>query len=481
MKRIEHWIDGNSRASHSAKRLPVADPSTGMDYADCPHGDGLDIDDAVNAAQGAFPSWSALKPSERAVWLNRLADAIEARFEDFVQCESRNTGKPLSLLRSVEIPRAIANFRFFAAQSQQVIDQAFHDEAGMNYTMHQALGTVGVISPWNLPLYLLSWKLAPALAAGNCVIAKPSEITPMSADLLAHTAQAIGFPAGVLNIVQGAGDSVGAALVMHPLVKAISFTGSTKVGGQIALECARQFKKVTLEMGGKNPAVVFADAPDDAMPELLRASFQNSGQICLCSSRLLVERSRYDGFKRDFVARLKAMTIGAPDVPATQLGPVMSRTHFDKVMSYIAMAKQEGGKVLCGGEALSLSGVNAGGWFIAPTVIEGLPMTSRFCQEEIFGPVISLHSFETESEAIALANDSRYGLAASVWTRDLARAQRMATALEAGIVWINTWMQRDLRTPFGGTKQSGFGREGGLDAIKFFTEAKTVSLGIPNV
>ncbi len=481
MNRIEHWIGGSSTASHSEQRLPVADPSTGQDYADCPRGDSKDVDDAVNAAQRAFPAWSKLKPSERAAWLNRLADAVEARFEDFVQCESRNTGKPLSLLRTAEIPRTIANFRFFAAQCQLTLDQAFHGEAGMNYTLHQALGTVGVISPWNLPLYLLSWKLAPALAAGNCVIAKPSEITPLSADLLAQTAQAIGFPAGVLNIVQGAGDTVGAALVAHPSVKAISFTGSTQVGGQIALECARQFKKLTLEMGGKNPAVVFADAPDNTASELLRASFQNSGQICLCSSRLLIERSRYEAFKRDFVARLESMVIGAPDDPSTQLGPVMSKTHFDKVMSYIAMAKQEGGNVLCGGQALALSGDNAAGWYIAPTVIEGLPMASRFCQEEIFGPLISLHAFETEADAIALANDSRYGLAASVWTGDLDRAQRMAAALETGIVWINTWMQRDLRTPFGGMKQSGYGREGGLDAIRFFTEPKTVCLGIPHV
>lgn len=481
MNRIEHWIDGNSRASHSSLRLSVADPSTGQDYADCPRGDSKDVDDAVDAAQSAFPTWSKMKPSERAAWLNRLADAVEARFEDFVQCESRDTGKPLTLLRAVEIPRTIANFRFFAAQCQITLDQAFHGEAGMNYTLHQPLGTVGVISPWNLPLYLLSWKLAPALAAGNCVIAKPSEITPMSANLLAETAQAIGFPAGVLNIVQGAGDTVGAALVAHPSVKAISFTGSTKIGGQIALECARQFKKITLEMGGKNPAVVFADAPDDAVSELLRASFQNSGQICLCSSRLLIERSRYEAFKRDFVARLKTMAIGAPDDPTTQFGPVMSKTHFDKVMSYIDLARQEGGTVLCGGEALTLPDGNAGGWYIAPTVIEGLPMASRFCQEEIFGPVVSLHAFDAEAEALTLANESRYGLAASLWTRDLARAHRMASHLETGIVWINTWMQRDLRTPFGGMKQSGFGREGGLDAIKFFTEPKTVSLGIPDV
>jgi aminomuconate-semialdehyde/2-hydroxymuconate-6-semialdehyde dehydrogenase len=481
MKRLEQWINGHSTPSHSDEILPVSDPASGRVYAVCPKGDARDLYDALNAANKAFTSWSMLKPSERAVWLNRLADGIEARFEAFVQCESRNTGKPLSLLRKIEIPRAIANFRFFAAQCQQSLDHAYHDEAGLNYTLHQPLGTVGVISPWNLPLYLLSWKLAPALAAGNCVIAKPSEVTPMSADLLASTASEIGFPAGVLNILQGAGDSVGAAMVAHPSIKAISFTGSTKVGSQIALACAGQFKKVTLEMGGKNPALVFADAPDHTIPDLVRASFQNSGQICLCVSRILIESSVYDKFKQEFINAVKSLRIGAPESESVEVGPVMSQIHFDKVMSYIESAKSEGANILCGGKALPLPGEHADGWFIAPTVIEGLPMDSRVCQEEIFGPVVSLHAFETEDEALELANDSDYGLAATVWTRDLSKAQRMANSLETGIVWVNTWMQRDLRTPFGGSKQSGYGREGGLDAIKFFTEPKTISIGSPYV
>jgi aminomuconate-semialdehyde/2-hydroxymuconate-6-semialdehyde dehydrogenase len=479
MEKIDQWIAGIPQASSDAAVLSVFDPVTGQAYAECPRGSAVDIAAAVTAAQSAFPVWSALKASDRAQWLNRLADAIEARIEAFSRCESRDTGKPLGLVRDIEIPRAIANFRFFAGTATQSLDQSYHQEAGLNYTLHQPLGVVGVISPWNLPLYLLSWKLAPALAAGNCVIAKPSEITPMSADLLARTAQEIGFPASVLNIVQGAGETVGAALVAHPDVKAISFTGSTAVGHRIAAACADQFKKLTLEMGGKNPALVFADAPAHTLKSLVRAAFQNSGQICLCGSRILIHRDIYDDFKKAFVAESSALKIGAPSDPATQLGPVMSEAHFRKVLAYIALAKDEGGSVLCGGEAVKPEACD--GWFIAPTVIEGLPMDSGFCQDEIFGPVVSLHAFDNENHALALANASRYGLAATVWTSDLMRAHRMASELECGIVWINTWMQRDLRTPFGGMKQSGFGREGGLEAMKFFTEPKTVCIGVlPN-
>jgi aminomuconate-semialdehyde/2-hydroxymuconate-6-semialdehyde dehydrogenase len=475
MERIEHWISGKQQASCSPERMAVFNPANGQAYADCPQGHSHDVDLAVAAAEAAFPAWSELKASERALWLTKLAEAIEARFEDFVACEMRDTGKPLALVRDIEIPRAIANFRFFAAACLQSLDHAFHQEAGLNYTRHTPLGVVGVISPWNLPLYLLSWKLAPALASGNCVIAKPSEVTPMSAHLLAQTAAQIGFPTGVLNILQGSGAHIGAAIVAHPKIKAISFTGSTAVGQSIAQQCAAQFKKVTLEMGGKNPALVFADAPEHCLDTLLRAAFQNSGQICLCASRILIERSQYEFFKQAFVAKAQSLRVGAPDIADATLGPMMSKTHFDKVLACIAMAEAEGGRVLCGGKpALAESG----GWYIAPTVIEGLPMTAHSCQQEIFGPVVSLHAFDDEMEAIALANQSDYGLAGSVWTSDLARAHRVAGAIDCGIVWINTWMQRDLRTPFGGMKQSGFGREGGLDALKFFTEPKTICVGM---
>lgn len=479
---IKQFIAGQFTPSHSDDLLDIFNPATAAVYGHCPAGHPGDIADAAEAAAAAFAAWSGLKPSGRARWLNALADGIEARFEDFVRCESLDTGKPVHIVRDIEIPRAIDNFRFFAAACQQTLDQAFHSEAGLNYTLHQPLGTVGVISPWNLPLYLLTWKIAPALAAGNCVIAKPSEITPMSASLLAEVCMGIGLPAGVLNIVHGLGDTVGQALTGHPHVRAISFTGSTRVGRAIAMECAKTFKKVTLEMGGKNPAIVFADAPPhDLISNIVRLGFQNSGQICLCGSRLLVQASCYERFKADFLRHIETLAVGDPNDPAVRLGPVMSKAHYDKVLGYIELAKQEGGRILCGGQALHLPGELADGWFIAPTVIEGLPMRSRFCQEEVFGPVLSLHAFDDEAEALAMANDSSYGLAASVWTSDISRAQRMAEALETGIVWINTWMQRDLRTPFGGMKQSGFGKEGGLDALTFFSEAKTVSIGKQHV
>ena len=482
MIEIKQFIAGQFVSSQQHAMLPVFNPAIGEQYAQCSEGDASDIELAVNAAHKAFPTWSKLKPSIRAQWINKIADGISNRFEEFVRCEVENTGKPIHIVRDIEIPRAIENFRFFASASLQSLDQSFHNEAGLNYTLHQALGCVGVISPWNLPLYLLTWKLAPALAAGNCVIAKPSEITPMSANLLAEVIQEIGLPVGVVNIVHGLGNTVGEALVKNKNVKAISFTGSTRVGHKIAEICAGSFKKVTLEMGGKNPTIIFADASkQDLIANLIRSSFQNSGQICLCGSRILIQRSIYQELKTELLEAISELKVGDPNKPSTMLGPLMSKVHFEKVLSYIELAKQESGSVLCGGRALRLEGENSNGWFISPTVIEGLPMHARFCQEEVFGPVISLHVFDSEADALALANHSKYGLAASIWTSDITRAHRIAAELETGIVWINTWMQRDLRTPFGGMKQSGYGREGGLEALKFFSEPKTISIGLSDV
>jgi aminomuconate-semialdehyde/2-hydroxymuconate-6-semialdehyde dehydrogenase len=482
---LSNYIDGRECAPLSGRYLDVWEPATGAVFARCPESDARDVDAAAQAARRAFPAWSTLPSAERASRLNAIADRVEARLDEFAAAESRDSGKPLALARSLDIPRAVSNLRFFAAAATQFASEAHAGVDGsgaeaINYTLRQPLGVVGCISPWNLPLYLFTWKVAPALAAGNCVVAKPSEITPYTAHLFAQTCINAGLPPGVLNILHGSGPSAGQALIDHPDIKAISFTGSTRTGAAIAAAAAPKFKKLSLEMGGKNPTVIFSDweATEKNWATVVRSAFANQGQICLCGSRILVERPIYDQFRKSFVERARALHVGDPAEPGNDLGAVVSLAHFDKVMGHIALAREEGGTVLCGGDAVKPGGRCAGGWFIAPTVIEGLTADSRTNQEEIFGPVVTLIPFDGDDEAVRLANATSYGLAASVWTANLARAHRVAARLESGIVWINCWMRRDLRTPFGGVKQSGVGREGGFDALRFFTEPKNVCIDI---
>ncbi|MBI2380676.1 MAG: aldehyde dehydrogenase [Gammaproteobacteria bacterium] len=478
MQTLANFIQGRYQEPVGGAYLDNVEPATGQVYGRIPDSDARDLELAVAAAEAALPAWKAMSIEARAKILYTIAEGIELRLDELAFAESVDNGKPVSLARSLDIPRAASNFRFFAQAITQYASEAHSmGEDGVNYTLRDPIGIVGCISPWNLPLYLFTWKIAPALAAGNCVIAKPSEVTPATAALLGEICTDAGLPAGVLAIVHGVGGRIGRALVEHPKVKAISFTGGTATGAEIARVAAPAFKKLSLELGGKNPTLVFADcAYEKTLDGVLRAAFANQGQICLCGSRIFVERPLYERFKADFVARAAARRLGDPLETATEHGALVSEAHLAKVLSYVELAKAEGGRVLTGGERVRPEGRCAEGYFLPPTVIEGLPFDCRVNQEEIFGPVATLMPFDSEEEVLGMANSVRYGLAASVWTENLSRAHRVAKRLEAGVVWLNCWLLRDLRTPFGGVKDSGVGREGGFEALRFFTEAKNVCI-----
>jgi aminomuconate-semialdehyde/2-hydroxymuconate-6-semialdehyde dehydrogenase len=475
---LENFIGGNFIGPLSGNFIDNVNPATGAMYGQIPDSNAKDIDVAVKAAKRAFPAWSILPVEQKFRILNRIAELIEDNLEELALAETNDNGKPLWLSKQVDIPRASSNFRFFATGIMHFANESHQmEDKAVNYTLRQPIGIVGCISPWNLPLYLFTWKIVPALAAGNCVIAKPSEITPVTAFLLGKICKESGLPDGVLNIVHGVGQHCGEAIVKHPDIKAISFTGSTKAGERIASITAPMFKKLSLELGGKNPNIIFNDCNWEKMlTETIRSSFGNMGQICLCGSRILLERSAYENFKKYFADITKKLTVGDPLDEKTKQGAIVSKVHFEKIMNCINIAKDEGGTILCGGNAVKLSGRCENGYFIEPTIIEGLGQNCKTNQEEIFGPVVTIQPFDTEEEAVELANATNYGLAATIWTQDISKANRMASKVQAGIIWVNCWLVRDLRTPFGGMKNSGVGREGGWEALRFFTEAKNVCI-----
>ena len=480
MKKIKNYINGKLSVPESDKYLDNYNPAIGEIYSLIPDSDERDVSRAVEAAKNAFPVWSKMSTEQRHDVLMRVSALIERDLDALAEAESIDNGKPKSLAKAVDIPRAVSNFKFYATAAMHTATEA-HEMVGqaINYTLRQPLGVVGCISPWNLPLYLFSWKIAPALAAGCCVVAKPSEITPMTAYLLSKLCIEAGLPAGVLNIVHGLGTKTGAAIVNNKDVKAISFTGGTKTGEWIAREAAPKFKKLSLELGGKNPNLIFADCDYEKMLETtVRSSFANQGQICLCGSRIFVERPLYENFCGDFVEKVKKLKIGDPLDAETNVGAVVSQEHLEKILSYIELAGEEGGNILLGGNQVKLDGRCADGYFIEPTIIENLAWNCRTNQEEIFGPVVTITPFDEEEEVLNYANSTQYGLSATIWTENLSRAHRVAEKIESGIIWVNTWLLRDLRTPFGGMKNSGVGREGGFEALKFFTEEKNVCIKV---
>tara|TARA_B100000927_G_scaffold279237_1_gene262678 strand:- start:2689 stop:4131 length:1443 start_codon:yes stop_codon:yes gene_type:complete len=478
MDKILNYINGNFVEANSKKWINNYDPSTGEIYSLIPDSDKNDVELAQSAAQAAFDSWSSKPIHSRSKIINKIADLIKENSNKLALAESIDNGKPLSLAKKIDIPRASANMSFFATAIIHEESQSYKaNKEVINYTLKKPIGVVGCISPWNLPLYLFTWKIAPALATGNTVVAKPSEITPMTAYLFSLICKEAGLPDGVLNIVHGHGSKVGHEITRHPNIRAISFTGGTSTGREIASVAAPMFKKLSLELGGKNPNIIFEDCDlDKAVSSSVLSSFSNQGQICLCGSRIFVQSKIYKEFKDRFLKKVKELNVSDPFLETTKIGALVSKDHLDKVLSYIQLAKNEGGEIILGGKRVYLEGRCKDGYFLQPTVIEGLPYNCRTNQEEIFGPVVTIMPFESEEEVIKYANSTIYGLCSMVWTSDISRANRISSNLQTGIVWINCWLERDLRTPFGGVKQSGVGREGGIYALNFFTEPTNVCI-----
>ncbi|MCI5056144.1 MAG: aldehyde dehydrogenase [Flavobacteriales bacterium] len=478
MEKIQNLINGNLIDPIKRKFLDNRTPRTGEVYSKIPDSDEEDVALAVSAAKEAFPIWSNYSIDKRSEILTRLSQLIEDNLEALALAESKDNGKPVSLASKVDIPRAVSNFHFYGTAIKHFASESHSmGNLALNYTLREPIGIAGCISPWNLPLYLFSWKIAPALAAGNCVIAKPSEVTPMTAYLMSKLVKEAGFPDGVLNIIHGTGPKVGQAIVEHPDIPIISFTGGTATGAAISKIAAPMFKKLSLELGGKNPNIIFDDCDfEKAVNTTVKSSFANQGQICLCGSRVFIQEKIYEKFKEAFVRKTKELIVGDPQDSKTNLGAVVSESHMRKILSYMFLAEKDGGTILAGGKQVKLEGELAGGYYLQPTIIEGLAYDCKINQEEIFGPVVTITPFKTEEDVLMMANSTKYGLSATVWTENLKRAHNISKALHAGIVWVNTWLLRDLRTPFGGVKGSGVGREGGFEALHFFTEPKNVCI-----
>lgn len=473
---IYNYIDGEFTLPVSGNMLDNLNPATGQIIARIPDSNHDDVAKATEAAKLALPNWRGLSKDERINWLNKIAQALQERSEDIAKTESMDTGKPIALARRVDAARSISNFRFFAQHAKQISENKFTMADATNYVIRKPIGVVGLITPWNLPLYLLSWKVAPALVMGNTIVAKPSEMTPLTANLLAKTLDDIEFPKGVVNIVHGLGPSTGQAILEHPDIRAISFTGGTQTGKIVAKTAGPMFKKLSLELGGKNATIILDDADlETAAAGAAKAAFTNSGQVCLCGSRVLIDAKIYDAFVTKFIDAVAAMRVGNPDDESTDIGSVISQQHMEKVLAYIELAKEEGGTITHGGQRIIPNHANIqNGYFISPTVIENLSITSRCATEEIFGPVVTLHKFDSDLEAIDMTNSTQYGLAGSIWTSDTARGKQFAEQIDSGILWVNTWLHRDLRTPFGGVKNSGVGREGGDWSLNFFSELSNI-------
>lgn len=476
--KVLNYINGKFENPISNEWIDNINPANGEVYGQIPNSSNEDVEKAYKSAKSAFPNWSQTTLEERSRILIKISELLEANLQRLAEAESKDNGKPLSLAIAVDIPRAASNFRFFGNAITQFASES-HESVGqnaINYTLRQPIGVVGCISPWNLPLYLFTWKIAPAISAGNCVVAKPSEVTPMTAYLLGEICNKAGLPKGVLNIVHGSGITTGQAIIEHPDIKAISFTGGTETGAHIAKVAAPMFKKLSLELGGKNPNIIFSDCDyDDMLETTVRSSFSNQGQICLCGSRIFVEKSIYKTFKTDFVNKVNALKVGHPSDNKTNIGALVSKSHLNKIINYIEIAKKDNGTILCGGNKVVVKNYE-NGYYFEPTVIEVKTYNCRVNQEEIFGPIVTIMPFENEEHVLKMANKVKYGLSATLWTNNLKRTMRMSNQLQAGIVWVNTWMLRDLRTPFGGIKDSGVGREGGFEALRFFTEAKNVCI-----